>query len=106
MENQNHRFAGSAARVTASSRKPTDAPSGLGQLGGDYARDAHRSGLGDDYARDGGFSGGGNHEDYVRDPDSVKPMEALPPTAHDSESSPAAPPATDPPLHDASESEK
>ena len=39
-----------------------------GELGGDYARDTHREGLGDDYARDGGFSGGGSHEDHVRDP--------------------------------------
>ena len=104
MESQNHRFAGSAARATAASRKATDNPNG--PLGGDYARDPHRGGLGDDYARDGGFSGGGNHEDYVRDPDSVKPTEGVPSTAHDSESSPAAPPATAPPSHEASGSEK
>src|SRR6266568_7060513 len=34
---------------------------------GPYARDAHREGLGDDYARDAGWSGGGRHDDYVRD---------------------------------------
>lgn len=42
-----------------------------GELGGDYARDTHREGFGDDYARDGGFSGGGGHEDFVRDTDRV-----------------------------------
>ena len=34
---------------------------------GPHARDAHREGLGDDYARDGGWSGGGRHDDYVRE---------------------------------------
>lgn len=38
-----------------------------GSFGGDYARDRHRGGFGDQYARDGGFSGGGAHDDYVRD---------------------------------------
>ena len=83
MEKQNYRFAGSAARATASSRKVNDEVEGLGPLGGDYARDAHRGGLGDDYARDGG----GNHEDYARDPDPVKPPEEVPSTAHDSKKS-------------------
>ena len=100
MEKQNYRFAGSAARATASSRKVNDEVEGLGPLGGDYARDAHRGGLGDDYARDGG----GNHEDYARDPDSVEPVEAS--IAHDSKASPASTPATDRRSHGASESEK
>lgn len=39
-----------------------------GELGGYYARDAHREGFGDDYARDTGWSGGGHHDDYVREP--------------------------------------
>src|ERR1043166_1748758 len=37
------------------------------RFSGPYARDTHRQGLGDDYARDGGWSGGGRHDDYVRD---------------------------------------
>jgi osmotically-inducible protein OsmY len=37
------------------------------RFSGPYARDTHREGLGDDYARDGGWSGGGRHDDYVRD---------------------------------------
>ncbi|HEV2722433.1 MAG TPA: BON domain-containing protein [Thermoanaerobaculia bacterium] len=36
-------------------------------LGGYYARDAHRGGFGDDYARDDEWSGGGRHDDYVRE---------------------------------------
>lgn len=39
------------------------------RFSGPYARDTHREGLGDDYARDAGWSGGGRHDDYVREPD-------------------------------------
>lgn len=35
-------------------------------LGGDYARDTEE-GFGGDYARDGGWSGGGKHDDVVRE---------------------------------------
>jgi len=38
-----------------------------GNLGGDWARDAHRGGLTDEYARDGGWSGAGRHDNYARD---------------------------------------
>ena len=76
MENQKHRFAGSVTRAEASTRGAAHDPDSLGSLGGNYARDAHPGGLGDDYARDGGFSGGGNHEDFAREPESVRPMEA------------------------------
>lgn len=38
------------------------------RFSGPYARDTHRGGLGDDYARDRGWSGGGRHDDYVREP--------------------------------------
>src|SRR3954469_9207735 len=38
------------------------------RFSGPYARDTHRAGLGDDYARDRGWSGGGRHDDYVREP--------------------------------------
>jgi osmotically-inducible protein OsmY len=41
--------------------------SGNAEFGGYYARDTHRGGMGDDYARDRGFSGGGAHDDHVRD---------------------------------------
>ena len=37
-----------------------------GELGGDYARDP-RPDYGHDYARDRGWSGGGAHDDYVRE---------------------------------------
>lgn len=76
MENQNRRFAGSAARADTAARVAADESAGAGSFGGDYARDPHRGGLGDDYARDGGFSGGGHHDDYTRDVESVRPMEA------------------------------
>ena len=36
MKNQKRRFAGSAARATAASRKATDNPNSLGPLSGDY----------------------------------------------------------------------
>ena len=38
---------------------------------GPHARDTHREGLGDDYARDGEWSGGGRHDDYVREPETL-----------------------------------
>jgi osmotically-inducible protein OsmY len=37
-----------------------------GEFPGPYARNTHR-GFGDDYARDRGWSGGGGHDDYVRE---------------------------------------
>lgn len=37
-----------------------------GEFPGPYARDTHR-GFGHDYARDRGWSGGGAHDDYVRE---------------------------------------
>jgi hypothetical protein len=83
VDKQNHRFADSAIRAAASSRKPAVETEDLGSLGGDYARDEHRGGLGDEYARDGGFSGGGNHDDVARDPDSIRPLEPIVPPSID-----------------------